>query len=187
MTHEEGFAGGRRMRVLHLVSSDQRRGAEVFASQLAGRLRSRGHGAAVCALYRAPDGAEGLGSGEGGYGPLGGRSVLEPLVRFSPAVVWGLRGVVREHRPDVIVAHGSSALRYGALCRLVWRRARTVYINIGTASFWANTAGRVRFNRLLLRGIDAVVSVSEHTRRDFMELYSYPGDRVAFIPNAVES
>jgi glycosyltransferase involved in cell wall biosynthesis len=39
---------------------------------------------------------------------------LRCITDFDPVATWRLRGYVRKHRPDVIIAHGTRAMRYAA-------------------------------------------------------------------------
>ena len=89
-------------------------------------------------------------------------------------------------QPDILLAHGSSALKYGAVSRLFYRKGLAVYRNIGLASFWARGRLRVWANRLCLRAFDATVSLSSRTREDFVHLYRVPPSKVWAIPNGVD-
>ena len=95
------------MKLLHVVSTAQRRGAEIFASDLAGELRWRGFDQLVAVVHGSstPD--------VDFHAPAramerGGSTVL----RLRPRACWDLRALARTWRPDVIVAHGGEALKY---------------------------------------------------------------------------
>ncbi len=175
-------------RVLHVITAPQRRGAEMFALRLAAHLEEREFENAVCSLFQSS------GALSSDYFPSALKSYelkakarwLENTVHFNPAVLWRLYRAMRDFRPDVVVAHGSKTLKYASLGCLLYPRAKGVYKNIGTASFWANTWSKVRAGRLLLRNMHAVVSVSKYTREDFIKVYDFPNDRVLFIANAVD-
>jgi glycosyltransferase involved in cell wall biosynthesis len=159
----------------------------MFAVRIAARLQGSGLDNALCSLYTSANRADrfetaGLKVYELGVRP----TMFDRLTRLDPLVLLRLRRVLLDFRPDIIVGHGSDTLKYTALGGLVSRRARTVYKNIGTASYWANTRPRVWFNKLWLRGIDCSVSVSEFTRQDFVQHYGFPSARSVFIPNAVQ-
>ncbi len=157
-------------RILHLLDSDQRRGAEVFASQLARCMEERGRFKnGICVLFSGGGTlVEGL--------PVFKLGLREELLDNNSGLAIGvlvkLYTVLRRFRPDLIIAHGSSTLKYSALVKLLDPRAPTIYRNIGTASIWAETGVKIRLNQLLLKGINTVVSVSQHTKRDFV---SFPG------------
>jgi glycosyltransferase involved in cell wall biosynthesis len=172
-------------RVLHLIHSQQRRGAEVFAAQLASCIE--GHGLfknSLCSLYNDNDD---LPVGELPVFKLDGQSSIFRGAAINPQLVSRLYGTLRKFQPDLLVAHGSDTLKYSGSVRFLYRKAFTVYRNIGPASVWANSLMKVKLNRLFLSQMDAVVSVSEYTRRDFISVYGMAEERVACIPNGVDA
>ncbi len=172
-------------RILHLIHSPQRRGAEVFAAQLATRLEAEGRFQnGVCSLYPQGDASLPL-DGLAVFKLNGGRGMTSRL-GMDPRVVSRLSGVLRRFRPHVVMAHGSDTLKYAAVARLFHHRIPTIYRNIGLASSWATSPMKVRLNRLLLSQVNAVVSVSRFTMEDFIRLYRFPTERITFIPNGVD-
>jgi glycosyltransferase involved in cell wall biosynthesis len=175
-----------RVSILHVIYSPQRRGAEVFASQLAKSLESDGFHNAVCSLYEA-----GSGNGLSGelirFSPIAAkRQGLPARLGLQPAILVKLTSILRELNPDIVLAHGSDTFKYVAMARLFHSRAITVYRNIDLASFWARSAWKAACNRMLLKSFDAVVSVSQATREDFLKHYRLSPERIVTIPNAVE-
>ncbi len=174
------------MRVLHLINRPQVRGAQQFAARLAAELEGGEVQNAICSLYPAGDGDERYETGDLQVFRLDVEpTVLDRVFRVEPRVALGLRRVLREFEPDIVVGHGTDTLRYAALAKLMRRQVRTVYMNIGLASHWASGRARTWFNRFWLRGIDCSVSVSEYVRRDFIEHYGFDESRAVYIPNAV--
>lgn len=174
------------LRVLHLASYPQARGAELFALRLADSLQERGVVNSLCTLYLRRIGDDSFRVQDLAYRGLDGRRTLTGRVlRVEPQIAFRLGRVLRHFNPDIVIGHGSETLKYTSLSGLFRRRAKTVYVNIGVASHWAAGRSRVWFNGLFLRGIDCVVSVSEFTRRDFVQHYGFPASRCVFIPNAV--
>jgi glycosyltransferase involved in cell wall biosynthesis len=169
---------------LHLINSQQRRGAEVFAAQLVSCLQEKGRFKnLVCSLYDRGDDnlpVEGV-----PVFKLGGREGAFNRIGLDLRLLSRLYGLLRNFQPDVIVAHGGDTLKYTVSAGLFYGRAAAIYRNIVTASAWANSPARVKLNRLLLNRIDAVVSVSQSIKQDFLKVYRLPEDRVAFIPNGV--
>ncbi|MGI9119623.1 MAG: glycosyltransferase, partial [Acidimicrobiales bacterium] len=107
--------GGTKVPVLGVVVSTQRRGAEVFATDLAAALEARGLGVRTVALAPGADGAR-LDL------PTLGRS------RSGPRALQALRAQSRRY--EVVVAHGSHTLPACALS-LIGGRTPFVYRNIG--------------------------------------------------------
>ncbi len=176
------------MRILHLINSPQLRGAEQFAARLADRLEQLGAENAICSLYPPSEADSRYDFGEiQSYELNVKRTVLDRIFRIEPSGVRRVLKTVRDFDPDIIVGHGTDTLKYASVAKLARRRVKTVYMNIGLASYWAASRGKRWFNRFWLRRIDRVVSVSELSRRDFIQHYGYDEERVHFIPNAVDS
>lgn len=173
-------------RVLHVVHSNQRRGAEVFAAQLAANLSRSQFDSALCFLHPVSDGGISV-EGVRTFALNGDARLPGSPGVFDISKMLGLRRVLADFQPDVILAHGSSSLKYCALGRLLYRRGVCIYRNIGIASFWAGSPLKVRLNRTLLKGFDAVVSLSPLVRDDFLKVYGMEPDRVVIIPNGVEA
>jgi glycosyltransferase involved in cell wall biosynthesis len=157
-------------KVLHLITRNQRRGAEVFALQLVSAFRDQSFMHSLHSLY-----------GEGGLAARAGRlpvdgGLLVKLIR-----------TMRSERPEVVVAHGSATLKYGVAASLFAGNPAIVYRNIGVASHWANSAFKVQVNRLLLRRVRYVVSVSKSTQCDFVAVYGIPPPRTRCILNGVDT
>ena len=179
---------GAKHRILHLVTDTDRRGAQLFAQRLAYQLEERGFINHVQALYPGHNGAVATPSAESPVKALAGpRSSAERFLRIGYRRTLALRRCIQDLAPDVLIAHGATTLQYAALAKLMHNSVTTIYKNIGMASYWADSPGKVALGRLSLRGIDLVVSVSEATRADFMETYHVPSERVAHIPNGVDA
>lgn len=118
---------------------------------------------------------------------LEGRSGVLDRLGLDPGLLARLGGVIRDYRPEIVVAHGSDTLKYSACASIFHRQVAMLYRNIGTASVWANSTARVSLNRMLLRRMSGVVSVSEYTRRDFINVYRLPETQVVLIPNGVDA
>src|SRR4051812_13912907 len=99
-----------RLRILHLVTRSQRRGAEIVALALARQLDALGHDGRVVALAPAFDG-----STEPELPPLGARTEVGGAARYS------LRRELRRdlaRRPvDVVLAHGGTPFQIAVQAR----------------------------------------------------------------------
>jgi glycosyltransferase involved in cell wall biosynthesis len=160
------------MRVLHVVSRSQRRGAETVALELAAELDALGHHDRLVAL--APD-------ANGETIPdlplLTGRG-LGPIDRMRSACA--LRREVRRWKPAIVLAHGGTAAMVAAIAcrrtdtRVVWHRI----LELGPQ-------GRRRSSRLVWRAvvkrIDAAVAITDHLA-DEMHALGFAGP-VWRIPN----
>lgn len=172
-----------RYRILHLIHSCQRRGAETFATHLAQHISLEKFENALCSLYVSDNG---LSEKVPLFEIRARGSKLENVMGFQPGVLKGLLTVYRQFRPHAICAHGSSTLKYAVLSKLFYRTPLIVYRNIGKASAWFNSRWKVSLYKVLLRQINAVVSLSQQGQRDFLRLFGFPLERVVTIRNAVD-
>jgi len=158
------------VRVLQLTSTNDRRGAETFAGQLADELRGRSLDVTTAALAPSTS-SEPL--------PF---IVLGPG-RTHPRTWMALVGAARAH--DVIVAHGGPSLQPAAAVSALTRRP-FIYRNIGDPAFWGGVRGAdLRIGGPLRRAAgvmalygDAAIYLTQHYRLD--------PERVAISTNAVD-
>lgn len=158
-------------RILHLVASDDRRGAETFAVELAEHLRGAGHEVEVAAVTAG-----------------GSRRPLP--VRALGSSRWDPRGLARTvaaaRRSDVVVGFGSTALLNGAAAAAAARRP-FVYRTIGDPSVW----GEVRFSDLRVgapaRSAARVVALYPDAARTLERRYRLDPARITIIPRGVPS
>jgi glycosyltransferase involved in cell wall biosynthesis len=108
------------LRILHVVSRSQRRGAELTATELASKLDELGHQNRVVALAPAFDGTtfDSI--------PALTRNAREGAVSLARATV-ALRGDLGRGPADVVIAHGGRAIEAATFARrrgtaLVWQR-----------------------------------------------------------------
>lgn len=149
-------------RTLIVVSTDRRRGAEVFTERLRDGLMNRGWVVEAVSLR---------GSGKHP------RADVEVLTsdetasgrRFELAVVRALRKKIRSYRPDLVIANGGATLRYSIVAKL-GMGADLAYIGIGEPQYWIRSRVSRWANRLMLRRADKVIAVSETTRRQLVAL-----------------
>lgn len=152
-------------RVLQVVSSTDRRGAEVFALDLEAALGRRGLDVRTVAL--AP-------------GSVGGLPV-ETLGRRRLA--WSTLRRLRAAGRDaaIVVAHGSTTLPACALA-LAGTGVPFIYRNIGDPLHWADTASRRARVRALLARAAAVVAVAPPAAAVLEARFGLPPERVTVIP-----
>lgn len=156
------------LRVLQVTTDDDRRGGQIFATDLEHGLRALGHDVATVGL--APGAVGGLAV------PTLGRR------RRHPRTLLALRRRIID--ADVVVGHGSTTLPMCAAASM-GTGVPFVYRQISDSHFWANTAARRLRVRRGLRRADRVVALwagaAEVLIRDFGVIES----QVVCIPNAV--
>lgn len=156
------------MKFLQVVTDDDRRGAQVFATQLGERLSDTDDSATV-ALATGADGGLDL-------EVLGAR-------RRSPATLAALRA--RMAGVDVTVAHGSATLLACAVAGAGPGRP-FVYRQISDPVFWTPTAAKRLRTGLCYRRATHVVALSVRSAVVVRQRFGVPADRVTVIPNAVD-
>ena len=157
------------MRVLQVITDRDRRGAQVYAMDLAEGLEDLGCVVRTVAL--AP----------GTHGDTLKIDVLGPS-RRSLRTLRALRRAARDF--DVVIAHGSTTL-YACGVALVGSRRPFVYRQISDPLFWAPTAAKRVRTGLLLRRARHIVSLSSATADTMAEYYRLARSRITVIPNAV--
>ena len=171
------------MRVLHVVATGQRRGAEIFTADLVGALDDVGVEQRVAVLrasaglavpFRAP--ATVLGVDTAGV----------PGVRMGLPGVAGLRRLLRAFNPDVVQAHGGEALKY-ALAGAAGGRRQVVYRRIGSSPAWIASGPRRVVYGQLMRRATRIVAVAEAVRQETLQVFRLPAAHVVTIPNAVDA
>jgi len=154
--------------ILQIVTDTDRRGAQVFATDLHDALAARGRHVRTVALA------------EGAVGGLDW-PVLGPA-RKHPSTIRALHDEAR--RAAVIVAHGSTTL---PLCALVRVTSHTpfVYRQISESTFWAGTRSR----RLRVRGsltlASRVVALWTGSARTLDTVFGVPERKIRVVPNGV--
>jgi len=162
-----------------LVTTDRRRGAEVFGERLTDALRQRGWETKLLALSHDA------------VGPWVSAEVVsdrtpENLGRLDLSVVFRLRRRLSALKSQIILANGSATLQYVlAASRTLRPRPRVVYSSIGEPLYWIGDGGRRRIQRALLAQADLVLAVSESTKQQLVEGVGLPDTSVAMAPTGV--
>jgi glycosyltransferase involved in cell wall biosynthesis len=157
------------VRILQVITDTDRRGAQVFATDLAAALERLGHDLQTVAL------APGAGTVALDVEVLGER-------RLGAGTLRALRH--RARAADVVVAHGSST---GPACRLALVGSGTpfVYRQISDSLFWAPTWARQWRVRQWMRGAAGVVALSDTAAAVLGEHFGIAPRRLSVVPNGV--
>ncbi|MGD2059633.1 MAG: glycosyltransferase family 4 protein [Acidimicrobiia bacterium] len=141
--------------ILLVVSSDRRRGAEVFTSQLWRGLADRGWPVDAVSLTRSTGAAT---------VDIPSLTDVDPAQagRLNTEVLRALRRRVGDSSPALVVAMGGPTLRYTALATAV-RPTKLVYFAIGEPRYWLSSQPIIMLNRGLYRMTDKIIAVSEMT------------------------
>jgi glycosyltransferase involved in cell wall biosynthesis len=170
------------MRILHLVATGQRRGAEVFTADLVAALDAPDLCQRVAVLRGGPPFEVPFGAP---VTAVGGRRPGPRRLPLQPGTVWTLRRLVADWRPDLITAHGGEPLKYAVLAA-ARRRPPIVYRRIGSASGWLSGGPRKLLYGQLMRRADRIVTVADAVRNETLAAFRIPDGRVLTIPNGVD-
>lgn len=170
------------MKVLHVVATGDRRGAEVFASMLSSTLAGDGVDQRVAILRGVREPAVRF---DVPFDILGDGSRRLPGIRMEPGTVRGLGRIVGGFGPDVVQAHGGEPLKY-ALAATNGSGARIVYRRIGDSAQFAGSELRRRAHARLMRRAIRVVAVADALRSELIARYGLAPGKVVTIPNGVD-
>ena len=168
------------MRILHLIATGQRRGAEVFASDLIAALDTPDMDQRVAVLHGDPPWSVELQAPVTALNAHRGPLPPSPL---HPGALRSLRSVLRDWRPDLVQAHGGQPLKYAVAAAA--RRPPVVYRRIGSVT-WLSSAPRRALYRNLVRRAARVVTVAESIRAETQVAFRLPPAQVVTIPNGVD-
>ena len=175
------------MKILQLVQKPQRRGAEIFASQLNGRLQSMGHEVRTVYLYPHSGGnALPLTKDDA---VLGGceHHFFEKIPGIHPLLLWRLVRLIAKWKPDVVQVNGGRTLKYGAAAAWFTRQPWVLISrSIGQPRHWLRSRLHYEcYARFVIPRLNGVVGVSFATLEELTALYhlSVP---VVRIPRAID-
>lgn len=143
-----------------VVSSNRRRGAEVFGEKLGDGLRTLDWDVDLVALWAGNEAAG-----------ISAETLTDqaPQGRLGLRLLWKLRREIASRRPDVVFANGGSTLRYAAIA-MAWLRHRPLlaYSSIGEPRYWTRSKRHATWLRALHKRADVVLAVSEVTRQQLI-------------------
>lgn len=169
------------MRILQLITRKQRRGAEIFACQLASALKEKGHEVEVLNLF----------GGDGDL-PFDGevKSLqADPQKRFYDWKSWRkLAEFIREFNPDIIQANASETLKFAVLSKIIFGwKSPIVYRNANQISGFLRNGFQKNWNRFLLSQVDGIASVSEASASDMLQTFQLKNKPIRVIPIGIDS
>ena len=176
------------MKILQIVQKPQRRGAEIFASQLSERLRVTGHDVRTAYLY-PHRGGNSLPLSENDSVLNGSEHhCFEQIPGIHPVLLRRLRRVIADWRPDIVQVNGGRTLKYGAAVKAMSGQPAwvLVYRSIGQPANWVRRGLQRRvYSSLVMPQVDGIVAVSSATRHALTQLYELTVP-IACIPRAVD-
>jgi glycosyltransferase involved in cell wall biosynthesis len=173
--------GGHNLRVLHVLATTKRRGAEVFASDLV-RALNTDHISQRVAVIRPTSSDVPF---EAHVATLGQGGTRESGPRMDPRALRRLRQIAARWRPDIAQAHGGEALK-NAMAALIGMDIPVIYRRIGMAPRWLARGPRRRAHGWLMRRSVRVVAVADEVRRETIRIFGVDPSRIVTIPNGVD-
>jgi glycosyltransferase involved in cell wall biosynthesis len=171
---------GHQLRVLHVVATGTRRGAELFASDLAATLPDW-IDQRFTVLH--PPVADGLFERQGVHQVDSHLPV--PGLKLDLRAVGELRSEMTRWRPHVVHAHGGEAFKSVASAG-VGLSFPILYRKIGSAPPWIRNGIRLRAHRGLLKRADLIVAVAESVRRELISVFRVREEQVVVVPRGVD-
>jgi glycosyltransferase involved in cell wall biosynthesis len=169
------------MKIVQLIMARQFRGAEIFANQLASKLREQGHDVLLVSLFTYKT-QKFIPKSVAWIDLNGTRSA-----GFSFSLLMRLKEVILDFRPDIIQANAGDTLKYSAMLKFILPlEFKLVFRNASTISQYIKTPFRKWLLGWLLKKSDFVISVSQLSRHDILSLYGFLNNKITVIPAGVE-
>lgn len=157
--------------ILQVITDNDRRGGQVFASDLQAALTSLGAEVRTVALAPASS-------------PSGLDFELLGATRRHPGTLRALRSAIASS--SVVIGHGSTTLPMCALA-VAGQDVPFVYRQISEQLFWANTRGRRLRTRSALRAADHVTALWQGAAEVLVAHFGVAADDITVVPNGVPS
>lgn len=168
------------MTIFQLIQRPQKRGAEIFASQLSQHLSNLGHKVILVSLFE----------GEA-HLPFEGKQIH--LCRSSKRRVYDLIGwkqlseLIKKYQPDIIQANAGDTLKWAVYSKMIFGwKTKIVARNASTVSNYIKHPHVKLINAFLYSKVDSIVSVSQYTKDDLNGLFSFTSAKTVVIPIGIE-
>ena len=160
------------LRIMHVVQSLNCGGQEKMIISLAERQRNAGAAVSICALEEA--------------GELSSEAKNKNIPLFymykkpgiKPGLIFKLARLIREQRISVLHAHNMGPALYGALASKLSGPSAVIVTRHGRDA--------MKYNKLIWNMIDAVASISEDTKREFLKNNNIELGKVHVIHNGID-
>ncbi|KAB1155836.1 glycosyltransferase family 4 protein [Flavobacterium luteum] len=168
------------MIIFQLIQKPQKRGAEIFAAQLSEQLQQLGHKVILISLF---EGVCDL--------PFSGKIIHlnRPLSkRWYDFTAWKkLAQLVKEYKPDLVQCNAGDTLKFAVLSKLIFGwKSLIVARNASTVSGYIKSKSTKKINEFLYSKTDAIISVSEYSKKDLNQLFPATKNKTTVIPIGVE-
>jgi len=167
------------MKVVQLIQKKQLRGAETFALQLSRELVKRGHQVKIVVLQ---DGEVELDFPDVDVLHINAKSLFD-INSFKK-----LASIIRDFKPDWVQANAGDTMRYAVLSRLVYGwKAPIIFRNASVVSQYIKNPIKKFYYSFLLKRVDQIISVSEVSMRDYVQMFPFVKNKIQVIPIGIET
>ncbi|AFL85085.1 glycosyltransferase [Belliella baltica DSM 15883] len=164
------------MKILQLIQKPQRRGAEIFASQLSHALQQLGHELILVSVFE----------GDGQLDFTGKQIHLQRPIskRLTDYKSWAaFSKIITEFQPDLIQANAADTLKFAVFSKLFFRwKQPIIYRNANQMGDFIKGSWHRRFNQFLLNRVGAIASVSQASQDDLLKTFRFPSQQCKVIP-----
>ncbi|MFZ4672481.1 MAG: glycosyltransferase family 4 protein [Flavobacterium sp.] len=168
------------MKILQVIQKPQFRGAETFACQLSVELKNLGHEVDVLFLFGTDD--------EKLPYPLHFIHLNASIERrfWDFKAYQKLNTIITKGNYDVVQANAADTLKYTVFSKFIhgWQ-SKLVYRNANKISDFMTTFSKKALNKLLMKKVDAVASVSHECLQDFITVYPSFSKTIECLPIGV--
>ncbi|GMQ26631.1 hypothetical protein Aoki45_33140 [Algoriphagus sp. oki45] len=163
------------MRILIIDTSPIRRGAQVFAFELATHLKTLGNEVSRVYLFQFSHHENLPLSVQDRVLPFREESWLEKIPSIQPSLLLDLRREIAEFQPEVILCNGSKTLKYGAWLRILnlARQAKLVGRFIDDAEFWNPGGLKKQVYSFWIGKFDGLIGVSQASLQSVQDHYQF--------------
>lgn len=168
------------LKIVQIIQKPQFRGAELFACQLSNHLISKGHDVLMVCLYK--------GDVELPFkGPIINLQRPESK-RFFDITGWKkFKNIVAGFQPDIIQANAADTLKFVASSSFLYNiNVPIIYRNANKIGDFMQFPLKKMLNKLYLSQVSFVLSVSKLCRKDFVQTFNFPRNKIKTIQIGVE-
>ena len=167
------------MNIIQIIQKKQLRGAETFALQLSRALVKRGHKVKIVVLQ---EGEVELDFSDVEVLHINAKSLFD-LKSFKK-----LATIIRNFKPDWVQANAGDTMRYAVLSRLIYGWKSPVFFrNASVVSQYIKNPIKKLYYSFLLKRIDKIISVSEVSMQDYIQMFPFVKNKIQVMPIGIET
>ncbi|MCZ8022782.1 MAG: glycosyltransferase [Cyclobacteriaceae bacterium] len=164
------------MKILQLIQRNQLRGAETFAYTIGKRLNDLGNQSTLISIFRNRK----------------SKDLIPDVINLNRSLkcrffdIYGwylLHKKIGKQSFDVIQANAGDTLKFAVSSKILFRwKTPIVFRNASTVSLYIKSPFIKWYNKLLFKKVHHVVSVSEHSKIDFIKIFPEMEQKISVIP-----